>query len=239
MDCSFLSLTSSKLTPFSRVRLSQIGSSLDPQLLRSAIRATTSQPAIDGCIACEHKTNQVGHRSSSTVTMKIFGIATGSRAPILAVVGLLVAAVKTASGFILPGRGGRISPPRSGGGSGSASPSTSVAFAPTSSPEVVTEREDWTKKRLHNTQAFRSAALLGALVAAGMSSSVGGRIPNASAAAVHVLSFGTWFGSVAYTTFVAGITMFTNLPRQTFGKLQSKLFPKYFSLCSIALVLQV
>ncbi len=28
----------------------------------------------------------------------------------------------------------------------------------------------------------------------------------------------------------AGITMFKNLPRQTFGKLQSKLFPLYFIL---------
>ena len=33
--------------------------------------------------------------------------------------------------------------------------------------------------------------------------------------------------------------MFKNLPRQTFGKLQSKLFPKYFSLCSLTIMLQI
>ena len=95
--------------------------------------------------------------------------------------------------------------------------------------------EEWTKKRLHNTAAFRSMALLGALAAAGLKVGVVGH----AAAAVHVLSFATWFGSVAYTTFIAGITMFQNLPRQTFGKLQAKLFPKYFALGSITLVLQL
>ena len=33
--------------------------------------------------------------------------------------------------------------------------------------------------------------------------------------------------------------MFQNLPRQTFGKLQAKLFPKYFLLCTISILLQV
>lgn len=43
----------------------------------------------------------------------------------------------------------------------------------------------------------------------------------------HLLSFSTWLGSVLYTTFVLGIVAFKNLPRQTFGRLQSKLFPMY------------
>ncbi|KAL3135000.1 hypothetical protein ABBQ32_007951 [Trebouxia sp. C0010 RCD-2024] len=47
---------------------------------------------------------------------------------------------------------------------------------------------------------------------------------------VHLLAFGTFLGTNIWTTFVAGLTMFKNLPRQTFGKLQSKLFPKYFAL---------
>jgi Domain of unknown function (DUF4149) len=54
-----------------------------------------------------------------------------------------------------------------------------------------------------------------------------------------LLSFSTWFGTMVYTTFVLGITMFKNLPRKTFGNLQAKLFPKYFALSSIAIVLQV
>lgn len=112
-------------------------------------------------------------------------------------------------------------------------------------PEVVDENKagsggEWTKKRLHNTQAFRSAAILAALAAAGLSSkSPIATAGSAAGAVLHELSFSTWFGTVAYTTFVAGITMFKNLPRQTFGKLQSKLFPKYFFLCSVTLILQV
>lgn len=110
---------------------------------------------------------------------------------------------------------------------------------PATTPEVVEEKE-WTKKRLHNTPAFRSAAILGALVAAGASaSSPLMLLSNKSLAILHVLSFGTWFGTVAYTTFVAGITMFKNLPRQTFGRLQAKLFPKYFALCSASIVVQL
>lgn len=51
---------------------------------------------------------------------------------------------------------------------------------------------------------------------------------------IHMLTFGTWFGTVAYTSFVVGIVAFKNLPRQTFGKLQSKLFPIYFAISSAA-----
>jgi Domain of unknown function (DUF4149) len=108
-------------------------------------------------------------------------------------------------------------------------------------PEVVDEESTaWTKKRLHNSPAFRSVTILGALLAAGLSSqSPLANMPASLAAVLHTISFATWFGTVAYTTFVLGITMFKNLPRQTFGKLQAKLFPKYFSLCSMSLVLQV
>jgi len=30
-------------------------------------------------------------------------------------------------------------------------------------------------------------------------------------------------------TFVAGLTMFKNMPRQMFGKVLAKIFPKYFT----------
>jgi len=56
---------------------------------------------------------------------------------------------------------------------------------------------------------------------------------------IHLISFASWFGTMIYTTFVAGITMFQNLPRQLFGKLQSKLFPIYFMLSSILILLQI
>lgn len=35
-----------------------------------------------------------------------------------------------------------------------------------------------------------------------------------------MLAFAAWLGSTVWTTFVAGITMMRNLPRQQFGKLQ-------------------
>lgn len=100
--------------------------------------------------------------------------------------------------------------------------------------------EQWTKPRLHNTAAFRSLAILGALAAAGVSSKSPLALLSAqSMAALHLFSYATWFGTMAYTTFVLGITMFKNLPRKTFGKLQAKLFPKYFALSSVTIVLQV
>jgi hypothetical protein len=51
---------------------------------------------------------------------------------------------------------------------------------------------------------------------------------------IHAMAFGTWFGTLAWTSFVFGIVAFRNLPRQTFGKLQSKLFPKYFVVTGFA-----
>jgi hypothetical protein len=114
-------------------------------------------------------------------------------------------------------------------------PSPSTTDVTESDSEDTTE---WTKQRLHNTAAFRSAAILGALALAFTKSPVK-LLSGQASASVHVLSFGTWFGTVAYTTFIAGITMFKNLPRKTFGKLQAKLFPKYFFLSSVTLILQL
>lgn len=104
--------------------------------------------------------------------------------------------------------------------------------------QATASTEEWTKPRLHNTNAFRSAAILGAIGIAGMSTPMEA-VSSTVLATTHLLSFATLFGMVVYTTFIAGITMFKNLPRQTFGKLQAKLFPKYFGLSSILLVLQL
>jgi fumarate reductase subunit D len=115
-----------------------------------------------------------------------------------------------------------------------APPLTTVAATAAEPPSS----EPWIKPRLHNNPLVRSAVLLAALVLTGLSSPFG-KLPSTTLASIHLLSFGTWFGTVFYTTFIAGLTMFKALPRQTFGKLQSKLFPKYFALSSIAIVLQV
>ena len=56
------------------------------------------------------------------------------------------------------------------------------------------------------------------------------------AAFVHLTAYACYLGSMVWTTFIAGIVMFKNLPRKEFGKLQAKLFPKYFALHAACLV---
>ncbi|XP_035658715.1 transmembrane protein 205-like isoform X2 [Branchiostoma floridae] len=50
---------------------------------------------------------------------------------------------------------------------------------------------------------------------------------------LHLFSVCTHFGTQAWVTFVAGLTMFHNLPRHTFGHIQGHLFPKYFTMGSV------
>jgi hypothetical protein len=45
---------------------------------------------------------------------------------------------------------------------------------------------------------------------------------------IHMLAFSAWFGCSVWVSFIAGLIMFKNLPRHTFGRLQAKLFPAYF-----------
>ena len=115
--------------------------------------------------------------------------------------------------------------------------------------------EPWIRPAFHNTPMFRGFAILYALLFAVYQSSsapttaasatllqrIGKHVMLApkAAATLHVLSFGTWFGTVVYTTFVAGITMFKHLPKRVFGNIQSKLFPLYFQLCTGMIGIQV
>lgn len=137
--------------------------------------------------------------------------------------------------------------------SSTVSPKSSVHlnFTPKDDNEV-SDDTPFIKPALHNSNFFRAISILYALLFAVYTSSKPEATANAlskfgkhlvlsskAAAAVHMLSFGTWFGTVFYTTFVAGITMFKNLPRRTFGTLQSKLFPLYFKLCTGTIALQV
>ncbi|KAI5853495.1 hypothetical protein BZA05DRAFT_31050 [Tricharina praecox] len=59
-----------------------------------------------------------------------------------------------------------------------------------------------------------------------------------SAAAWHVLSYGTLLGSQFYQSFIGGVVAFRALPRPMFGLLQQRIFPVYFSM-QIALPLAV
>ena len=63
----------------------------------------------------------------------------------------------------------------------------------------------------------RVLALAAALAIAARGS---GYLPARAAAFAHLLSWAILVGTNLWTTFFAGITMFKNLPRQVFGKLQ-------------------
>mmetsp|Transcript_22395 Transcript_22395/g.21528 ORF Transcript_22395/g.21528 Transcript_22395/m.21528 type:complete len:246 (-) Transcript_22395:164-901(-) len=45
---------------------------------------------------------------------------------------------------------------------------------------------------------------------------------------MHLFAFSCFYGCGMWVSFVSGLVMFNNLPRHIFGKLQSKLFPRYF-----------
>ena len=63
----------------------------------------------------------------------------------------------------------------------------------------------------------RLAAIAAAVAVAARST---GLLAPQAVAFVHMLAYGIWMGTNVWTTFFAGITMFKNLPRQTFGRLQ-------------------
>ena len=127
-----------------------------------------------------------------------------------------------------------------------------LKFTPKDDAEVSSDKP-FIRPALHNSNFFRALSILYALLfavyttskspstATNALSKIGKHLilSSKAAATVHMLSFGTWFGTVFYTTFIAGITMFKNLPRRTFGSIQSKLFPLYFQLCTGMVALQV
>jgi len=95
----------------------------------------------------------------------------------------------------------------------------------------------WTAPRFWNSLSFRSATLLSALTLAFKGGAVS--LSSGISASVHLFSFAVWFGTMWYTTFIFGLTAFKTLPRRQFGKLQSKLFPKYFNICALTVLLQL
>lgn len=94
-----------------------------------------------------------------------------------------------------------------------------------------TDAEEFVRPAPWNKPSVRNAAVaLGGAAACGF-------LP--ATRAMHLTAFSFWFGTNVWTTFIAGITMFRNLPRQQFGKLQASLFPKYFQVgtaCSALLL---
>jgi len=64
-------------------------------------------------------------------------------------------------------------------------------------------------------------------------------LPQHIAACVHLLSYSINLGMIFWVTFIAGLVMFKNMTRQAFGKVQAKLFPKYFLVSVLTLALQI
>jgi len=78
----------------------------------------------------------------------------------------------------------------------------------------------WIEPAFHNKLSVR---ILAVLAGVGFTMKQSGLVvPKLAATYVHLMMYGAGFGSLMYTTFVLGLVMFKNLPRQTFGKLQSK-----------------
>ncbi|XP_041361522.1 transmembrane protein 205-like [Gigantopelta aegis] len=59
----------------------------------------------------------------------------------------------------------------------------------------------------------------------------GGRKIDGQSTFISLIHLGSWaanYGAQLWVTLVAGLTMFYNLPRHMFGKVQSRLFPMFF-----------
>jgi len=56
-------------------------------------------------------------------------------------------------------------------------------------------------------------------------------LPPAALAMTNLTTMSVQLGTQAYVAFVGGPTMFVNLPRNTFGDIQARLFPKMGMLC--------
>lgn len=85
-----------------------------------------------------------------------------------------------------------------------------------------------------NNQVVRVLTVAAAVAAISGGSTV---LSNQGAAFVHVLAYGSLLGTLIFNTFIVGLTMFANMPRQMFGRVQAKMFPKYFSLTTAALLI--
>jgi hypothetical protein len=87
-----------------------------------------------------------------------------------------------------------------------------------------------------NTPWARAFGVTAAVAATAASTTV---MPLQAATFVHLVAYGIFLGSNVWNTFFVGLTMFKNMPRQTFGKVQSKLFPLFFALttgCNLLLL---
>ncbi|KAK9802564.1 hypothetical protein WJX73_003683 [Symbiochloris irregularis] len=86
-----------------------------------------------------------------------------------------------------------------------------------------------------NKNWVRVSAIVAAIAAVSGSMNF---LPGQLSRSVHLTGFAVWLGTNVWVS-VAGLIMFKNLPRQTFGKLQAKLFPPYFAANVAAIAVQI
>ncbi|GIL87868.1 hypothetical protein Vretifemale_15854 [Volvox reticuliferus] len=110
-----------------------------------------------------------------------------------------------------------------------AAAATQPSAAPADAAPKVNENftGEMLKPSIFNTPFVSAASVLAAVTAVAGSTLL---LPNTFGAFLHVTSYAVLLGTQLWNTFFVGITMFKNLPRQTFGKVQAKLFPQYFAL---------
>eukprot|EP00775_Hariotina_reticulata_P012764 gene12764-12893_t len=82
-----------------------------------------------------------------------------------------------------------------------------------------------------NTTWGRAVGVAAAVAATAASTTV---MPAQAASFVHLMAYGIFLGTNVWNSFFVGFTMFKNMPRQMFGRVQSKLFPMYFALTTAA-----
>ena len=111
---------------------------------------------------------------------------------------------------------------------------SAAADDPTGSAE---KKQVWIEPAFHNKLSVRLMMIVAGVALAAKGANFA--LPKNVATFFHLLFFGANLGSVLYTSFVLGIVMIKQLPRQIFGRLQSKLFPIYFAWSCFSLGVQL
>lgn len=113
---------------------------------------------------------------------------------------------------------------------------TTRAAATTGAPLSDLDASKWITGFTPNNALLRTAVVALAIGAASQGTRF---LAKQAIHLVHELSFAAWFGSMFYTTFVVGIALFKNVPRQTFRDVQEVLFPRYFMLSLACILMQL
>lgn len=104
-----------------------------------------------------------------------------------------------------------------------------------SSAHATTTQTETASKMFQPTAADNKVVqILAPLAAIALVAGGSGFFPARLASFAHLTAYATFLGTIVWNTFFVGLTMFKVLAsmgqRQSFGKVQSKLFPAYFAL---------